>query len=109
MRILKLSIFALTAIAIFTTAQFAEKNPNYGCAKVGRDCVAKCDKGAEKSKNAKAYDKCLADCDKAESNCNKRQEKAGDCAESFRSCNQNAKTEKDKEACRASYRKCKGE
>jgi hypothetical protein len=109
MRILKLCILAVVAIFIVATAQFAQKKPNYDCGKVGRNCTAKCDEGADKTKNAKRYEKCLAGCEKSEADCNKREDTAGECAKSFQSCNKDAKSESDKNACRAACRKCKGE
>jgi hypothetical protein len=109
MRVLRLSVLAFAFLLLLASVQFAQKKPNYNCTKVGSDCVANCDKTADKTKNAKAYDKCLADCDRKEAECNKRQDVTSGCADTFQGCVKNAKSEKDKEVCRAAYRKCKGE
>lgn len=109
MRIVKLSVLVVVVLAFLVTVVLAGNTPNYDCAGTGNTCVEGCDKAAETSKNANNYSKCLAKCRKVEADCEKRQEKASICAESFQRCNEKAKTESDKNVCRAAYRKCKGE
>jgi hypothetical protein len=110
MRIVKISFLTAVLMTIsLSLALAADRMPNYNCGKVGKDCTANCDKKADTSKNAKAYQKCLDGCEKAEKDCNNRQDNATGCAETFQSCIKSAKSEKDKEPCRAAYRKCKGD
>ena len=110
MRIMKILALSFAGIAFLATMAFAQgKMPNYDCD--GRDsaCVSGCDKSADTSKNAKNYDKCLSVCKKQAENCNKRQKVTTDCAEKFQEGIKNSKTEKDKDASRAAYKKCKGD
>lgn len=110
MRIIKILVLSFIKITFLATMAIAEgKMPNYGCDKKDSDCISVCDKAADTSKNAKKYDNCLASCKKQAESCNKRQEAAAECAEKFQEVIKNSKTEKEREAHRAAYKKCKGD
>jgi len=96
------------ALSIFTVYVFAGNGPNYNCEKMASECEKNCDRDAEMSKNARAYQNCLDRCSESSRRCSERQEMANGCAESFRECIKNAGSESAKESCRSSYRNCKG-
>lgn len=110
MRVVKILVLSFVGIAFLATMAMAQgKMPNYGCDNKDSDCISACDKSAETSKNAKNYDKCLASCKKQAESCSKRQDVAAGCADKFQEGIKNSKTEKEKEAHRAAYKKCKGD
>lgn len=106
----KYLLTALLLAGLLISPAFAGPGPDYNCEKSYSQCQASCDNSADTSKNAKAYQKCLDQCEKANRSCEQRQEKATACAESFQSCiSEAAGDEKAMEGCRKAYRSCKGD
>jgi hypothetical protein len=100
---------SLVLFGLFAATCFAGSMPDYHCGDQLDRCEKACDRQAEESKNANAYQRCLDRCTEMNQKCEARQSKTTECAEAYMDCIKDAKgDEAATESCREAYRNCKG-